>query len=72
MIAGGLGLGGRARRLGSANERARVNVTRTIKQAMRTIALHLPPLGQHLTATLRTGTFCVYRPDPRVLVDWQS
>ena len=72
VIAGGLGLGGRARRLGSANERARVNVTRTIKQAMRTITLHLPPLGQHLAATLRTGTFCVYRPDPRVLVDWQS
>lgn len=72
MVASALGLGGRTRRLGSANERARVNVTRTLKQVVRTIAQHLPALGKHLGATLRTGTFCVYRPDPRIPVDWRT
>ena len=27
-------------------------------------------LGAHLDATIRTGTYCVYTPDPRVPVRW--
>lgn len=66
------GLSGRERRAGSASERARVSVTRTISRALQTIARHHPVLGQHLDRTLHTGTFCRYAPDPRTPIDWQA
>ena len=61
-----VGLGGRDRRAGSTSERARVAVTRAIRQAMTRINEHHPPLGEHLNRTIRTGTYCGYFPDPRV------
>lgn len=70
-LAGALGLGGRDRRAGSAGERARVNVTRAIKSALRKLEQHSPSLGRHLASTVRTGTFCSYTPDPRVAVQWE-
>jgi hypothetical protein len=65
-----VGLGGRDRKAASSAERARVNVTRTIKDAIRRIADNDPALGGHLTATIKTGTYCVYTPDPRLRVAW--
>ncbi len=59
----GLGLGGRVRVAGSAAERARVNVQRHIRKAIRKIAEDLPELGRYLDWTVKTGTFCVYRPE---------
>ncbi|MGH2489813.1 MAG: transcriptional regulator, partial [Candidatus Limnocylindria bacterium] len=67
-----VGLGGRDRRAASNAERARVSVTRTIKAALDRIGEHSPSLGSHLAATVRTGTFCSYQPDPRVPVTWSS
>jgi hypothetical protein len=55
-----------------ARERARVNVTRAIAAVLRRIAEHHPTLGAHLSATIRTGTFCSYRPDPRLPVRWRD
>lgn len=55
-----------------ARERARVNVTRALAAAMKRIAANHPELGRHLARTVRTGTFCVYRPDPRVPIAWRS
>ncbi len=46
-------------------------VRRAIKAALATIDTHHPALGQHLRATVRTGTYCAYTPDPRIPVDWQ-
>ena len=66
----GLGLGGRARRAGSVAERARINVTRAIKSAMQRIGDADPALAAHLGATVRTGTTCVYLPDPRSPMEW--
>jgi tetratricopeptide (TPR) repeat protein len=66
-----VGLGGRDRRAASAAERARVNVTRAIKSALVRIEEQSPALGAHLQRTVRTGTFCSYKPDPRVPVSWQ-
>jgi hypothetical protein len=59
-----VGLGGRDRRAASTSERARVSVTRAIRQAMVRVAEHHPELGQHLDRTIRTGTYCAYVPDP--------
>jgi hypothetical protein len=65
-----VGLSGRGRRAGDASERARAAVTRAIRQAMARIGEQLPELGEHLDRTIRTGTYCSYRPDPRVPADW--
>jgi tetratricopeptide (TPR) repeat protein len=66
-----VGLGGRDRRVGSAAERARASVTRAVRQAMRRIRVQHAPLGAHLERTIRTGTYCAYLPDPRVVVAWK-
>lgn len=56
------GLGGRERRVGSASERARSNVQRRISHALEQIRAASPRLGEHLAASLRTGTHCCYAP----------
>ena len=66
-----VGLGGRSRKAASPSERARVNVTRAIKAAIERIGKSHPPLGQHLTRTIKTGTFCSYIPDPNQFYSWQ-
>jgi tetratricopeptide (TPR) repeat protein len=70
-LARAFGLGGRDRRAASASERARAAVTRAVRQAMTRIAEHHPQLGQHLSRTIRTGTYCAYVPDPRAPADWR-
>jgi hypothetical protein len=61
-LAGGLGLGGRGRRAASAVERARSNVQRRVKDAIGRIKDGDVELGQYLSWTVRTGTFCVFEP----------
>ncbi|MDX1509003.1 MAG: hypothetical protein R3358_12030, partial [Woeseiaceae bacterium] len=56
------GLGGRARRAGSAAERARVNVRRRIKDAIDRIGSAHPDAGRYLENTVKTGTYCKYVP----------
>ena len=63
-LAGAVGLGGRDRKTGSDTERARVNVTRAIRTALKRIAEHDAALGASLGSAIRTGTFCVYEPAP--------
>jgi len=58
-----VGLGGRARRAGSAAERARSAVQRRIKNAIVRIAEADPGLGSTLGRVIKTGNFCVYRPE---------
>jgi tetratricopeptide (TPR) repeat protein len=60
-----VGLGGRDRRAGSTSERARVSVTRAVRQGIVRVGEHHPELGKHLDKTIRTGTYCAYVPDPR-------
>ena len=63
-LARSVGLGGRDRRSGSASERARVGVTRAVRQSIARIGQHHPQLGEHLRRSVRTGTYCAYAPDP--------
>jgi tetratricopeptide (TPR) repeat protein len=60
-----VGIGGRDRESGSHAERARVNVTRAIRATLKRIAGYDARLGRELEGSVRTGTFCVYEPDPR-------
>jgi hypothetical protein len=57
-----VGLGGRERRVGSASERARSNVQRRVNHALQQIRAACPRLGEHLAATIHTGTYCRYEP----------
>ena len=66
-----LGLGGRDRPSGTPSERARISATRAIRAAMARIAEQSPALGAHLEATIRTGTYCAYVPDPRAPIAWR-
>ena len=69
-VARSRGLAGRSRRLGSVAERARVNVTRRIAAALKKIAPVHPVAAHYLETTIRTGTSCVFIPDPRFPVSW--
>jgi hypothetical protein len=70
-LARAFGLSGRHRRAASASERARAGVTRAIRQAITRIEDHHPQLGEHLSRTIRTGTYCSYAPDPRAPAGWR-
>jgi len=52
-------------------ERARINVTRAIKAAVRRIAGQEPDLGHLLRGTVRTGASCRYEPDPGFPLTWE-
>ena len=70
-LAAAVGLGGRDRPLASSAERARVRVTRTLHSAIKRIGEQHDALGYELDATVHTGTFCLYEPDPRRPVSWR-
>lgn len=57
-----VGLSGRARRAGSAAERARTAVQRRIKSTLERVAEASPQLAAMLEKTIKTGTYCEYRP----------
>jgi hypothetical protein len=58
-----LGLGGRARPMRDEHERARQAVRARIRYAIQRIQAEHPRLGRHLEVSIRTGTFCSYRPE---------
>lgn len=65
------GIAGRDRWFSTDSERARVSVTRVIKAALTRIAEESPELKHHFASTVRTGTYCSYKPDPRLPVRWE-
>ncbi len=64
------GLGGRARTGVGPAERARQSVTKAIRESLARIRDADPALGGHLARTVRTGTYCIYDPDPAAGVHW--
>ena len=56
--------------IAAAMQRARVRVTRAVRAAMARIEQHNPSLGEHLAATIKTGTYCSYAPDRRIAPAW--
>jgi non-specific serine/threonine protein kinase len=65
-----VGIGGRDRETGSHSERARINVTRAIRSTLKRIAGYDARIGAELEAGVKTGTFCVYQPDPLRPLVW--
>ena len=58
------GLGGRRRALGDDGERARKAVTARIRESIARLRQLDGSLADHLELTVRTGSTCVYAPDP--------
>jgi len=72
QLSAAVGLGGRDRTAAAPAERARVSVTKAVKIALTRIRAYSPALAGHLDATIHTGTFCCYRPDPRTPITWHT
>jgi predicted ATPase len=72
QLAGGVGLGGRDRKAASQSEKARVNITKSVKDALKKIDENHRSLGEHLRTTIRTGAYCAYLPDPRMEISWRT
>lgn len=64
------GFGGKQRRSGSPTEKARLNVTRTIRHAITHLSTALPELAAHLDESLATGVSCCY--EPRTNIAWTT
>ena len=64
------GLGGRPRRSGSPAEKARLNVTRTIRHAITDLSTTVPELAAHLDESIVTGVSCCY--EPRTNIIWTT
>ncbi|HLW70481.1 MAG TPA: hypothetical protein VKS22_07645 [Candidatus Binataceae bacterium] len=65
------GIGGRPRVAGAPIERARVNVTRSIRLAIERVAEFSPELGCHLDRRIKTGWLCCYTPDAIRPINWR-
>jgi predicted ATPase/class 3 adenylate cyclase len=62
-LAAAYGLGGRSRSGDDSTERARKSVANRIRDALARIDSANPDLGLHLRNSVRTGTFCSYKPE---------
>ncbi len=70
QLAAAVGLGGRSRKAASVTERARLTVTKRIKDALGKVRDSHPALGEHLAARIRTGYQCAYLPEPERPIAW--
>src|SRR6202022_2751187 len=64
------GLGGRPRRSGSPAEKARLNVTRTIRHAIIDLSTKVPERAAHVDGSIVTGVSCCY--EPRTNIAWTT
>lgn len=71
-LARAVGRSGRDRATTADSERARINVTRAVRRAIDEIRRAHPHLAEHLDATIHTGLFCSYTPDPRAAPTWRT
>jgi len=71
QLASAVGLGGRDRKVGSAAERARLTVTKRIKDALGRIRETHPALGDYLAGRIKTGYLCAYNPEPNRQISWE-
>jgi non-specific serine/threonine protein kinase len=71
QLASAVGLGGRDRKAASNVERARLTVTKRIKDALAKVRESHPALGDHLAARIKTGYLCGYTPEPSRPIAWE-
>lgn len=64
------GLGGKSRTTKSSAERARVRVTKSLRTAIGRVSDVSPAIGNHLSNSVQTGTYCSYQPDGLNPIEW--
>ena len=52
------------------DQQVEMAVVERVKSALELISDFHPALGRHLKASIRTGLFCAYLPEPGQLVSW--
>jgi class 3 adenylate cyclase len=70
QLSAAVGLGGRDREAASSAERARLTVTKRIKDAVARVRERHPGLGHYLAAHIKTGYLCAYLPEPERPISW--
>lgn len=60
------GLGHKARLTSGSVDKIRSAVTLRIKSCIKKISKEYPALGKHLSVSIKTGTFCSYRPEEKL------
>ena len=68
-ISSSMGLAGKARKVGSSVEKARSAITWRIRSAIKKIKKTHPQLADHLARSIKTGTYCSYKPE--VNIHWK-
>jgi tetratricopeptide (TPR) repeat protein len=66
-----VGIGGRDRKAAAHVERVRDVVTKNIHGGLRKIRNEDATLGRHFAASIKTGYYCAYLPDPERRISWQ-
>jgi hypothetical protein len=56
----------------AARERARLRVTKRVKDTIAKIRLTHPGLGRHLATSIRTGYSCCYGGDDKCPIHWAT
>jgi hypothetical protein len=59
-----------SRTTGADAERAQLTVTKVIKSALEKVRANQPELARYLAASIKTGYFCGYTPDPKRPGTW--
>jgi len=71
QLAAAVGLGGRDRKVASASERARLTVTKRIKDALGKVRESHPALGDYLAGHIKTAYLCAYVPETDRTISWE-
>ena len=71
QLSAAVGFHGKDRKVGAAAERARLMITKRIKDTLKKMAAVHPILAQHLGACVKTGYLCRYMPPPEQRVEWE-
>jgi len=49
-----------------------VQIGRSIRYSVGQLARHHPRAATHIARAVRTGTYCVYEPDPMMPIIWET
>jgi hypothetical protein len=70
-LSAGLGIGGRSRKVAAHVERARGVVSKNIRTVLEKIRSEDAALGRYFAASIKTGYYCAYLPEPDRKISWQ-
>ena len=70
-LSAAVGIGGRNRKAAAHAERARGMVSKNIRAGLEKIRGEDAVLAHHFAASIKTGYYCAYLPDPERKISWQ-